>query len=293
VQLISTSAGKALYSRTGDDISGTFPDVIATVDSAVVLDGELLLQKDNQIGSFNDLQQRLNRKSPTKKLLQEAPGYIILYDILSCGDADYRQLSFSERRQKLEAWYKEFKPANMALSEILNFNSIPELTQLQAKVLQETSPAVEGLMLKRKESIYVAGRPSGQWYKWKRDPYLIDAILMYAQRGHGKRSSFYSDFTFGLWKDDQILPVGKAYFGFTDEELQQLDKWVRHHTLQRFGPVREVEKSLVLEIAFEAVNISARHKSGFALRFPRISRIRWDKPAKEADVLDYLNKWLK
>ena len=145
-------------------------------------------------------------------------------------------------------------------------------------------------MLKRKSSPYIAGRPQGQWYKWKRDPLLVDAVLMYAQRGSGKRSSFYSDYTFGLWREGELLPVGKAYFGFTDEELRQLDRWVRNNTVNRFGPVREVEKALVFEVAFDSVHASTRHKSGVAMRFPRISRIRWDKPADEADQLDALEK---
>jgi len=156
-------------------------------------------------------------------------------------------------------------------------------------------------MLKRRDSIYVGGRPRGLWWKWKRDPFNIDAVLMYAQRGHGKRSSFYSDFTFGVWREkdgaDELVPVGKAYFGFTDEELLQLDRWVRNHTVSRFGPVREVsankDHGLVLEIAFEGLNQSTRHKSGVAMRFPRIARIRWDKPARDADRLDTLEKLLR
>jgi DNA ligase-1 len=143
-------------------------------------------------------------------------------------------------------------------------------------------------MLKRRASPYIAGRPQGEWYKWKREARLIDAVLMYAQRGSGKRSSFYSDFTFGLWRDEELLPVGKAYFGFTDEELRELDKWIRNNTINRFGPVREVDKALVFEVAFDSVHSSTRHKSGVAMRFPRINRIRWDKPAHEADVLDTL-----
>ena len=143
-------------------------------------------------------------------------------------------------------------------------------------------------MIKRKDSPYVPGRPTGLWYKWKREPRVADAVLMYAQRGHGKRSSFYSDFTFGLWRGEELLPIGKAYFGFTDAELRELDKWVRHHTIRSFGPVREVSKELVVEVAFDAVRRSSRHKSGFALRFPRISRIRWDKPAREADRIEIL-----
>jgi DNA ligase-1 len=152
---------------------------------------------------------------------------------------------------------------------------------------------IEGVMLKRKDSPYVPGRPKGLWFKWKKNPLIVDAVLMYAQRGTGKRSSFYSDFTFGLWRDGALLPIGKAYFGFTDEELKELDKWVRNNTVNRFGPVREVEKALVLEIAFDAVQPSNRHKSGVALRFPRINRIRWDKPAADADTLGVLDQWMR
>jgi DNA ligase-1 len=156
-------------------------------------------------------------------------------------------------------------------------------------------------MLKRRDSIYIGGRPTGPWWKWKRDPFNVDAVLMYAQRGHGKRSSFYSDFTFGVWRakdgGEELVPVGKAYFGFTDEELLQLDRWVRNHTVSRFGPVREVsanhDAGLVLEIAFEGLNPSTRHKSGVAMRFPRIARIRWDKPARDADRLETLEKLLR
>ncbi|MEN0073626.1 MAG: hypothetical protein AAGC69_04545, partial [Paracraurococcus sp.] len=157
----------------------------------------------------------------------------------------------------------------------------------------EDAEAVEGVMLKRRDSAYVPGRPKGQWWKWKRDPHIIDAVLMYAQRGHGKRSSFYSDYTFGLWRPDgaggeELVPVGKAYSGYTDEELGWLDRWIRNHTTGRFGPVREVEKALVLEVIFDAAQRSSRHKSGVALRFPRIARIRTDKPAAEADRLETL-----
>ena len=165
------------------------------------------------------------------------------------------------------------------------FNNDPGLAmrQLHTQVCQNR--AVEGLMIKRLDSKYVPGRTKGQWFKWKRDPLVVDAVMMYAQRGHGKRSSFYSDYTFGAWEDSQLLPIGKAYSGFTDEELKKLDNWVRRNAVGRFGPVREVKKELVLEVAFDAVHPSSRHKSGVALRFPRIHRIRWDKPANEADTL--------
>ncbi|OCH99231.1 ATP-dependent DNA ligase [Legionella jamestowniensis] len=293
VQLVSNGQNKALYSRTGDNISASFPDVLSEINTDVVLDGELVIQSQTTIGSFNDLQQRLNRKKISDKILREQPAAIILYDILKAGFTDFRTLPLKERRRKLQDWYKRHQPSNMWLSQLLSFNDTEGLLKLKETVLAEQHIAVEGLMLKRKTSPYIAGRPVGHWYKWKRDPHLIDAVLMYAQRGHGKRSSYYSDYTFGLWQDNTLLPVGKAYFGFTDEELYQLDKWIRHHTQHHYGPVREVEKALVFEVAFDAVNFSSRHKSGVALRFPRIHRIRWDKPASEADQLETLLALIK
>ena len=149
---------------------------------------------------------------------------------------------------------------------------------------------IEGLMLKRADSLYVAGRPKGPWFKWKRGALTLDTVLMYAQRGHGKRSSFYSDYTFGAWRGDELVPVGKAYSGFTDEELRRLDQWVRNNTVKRWGPVREVTPGIVLEVAFDSVHRSTRHKSGVAMRFPRIHRIRWDKPFREADTLETLER---
>ena len=206
------------------------------------------------------------------------------------GTEDVRPLSFDDRRARLEAWYARTRPARMDLSELISFQSLDELTALRDGA---RAASIEGLMLKRRDAAYVPGRVKGLWWKWKRDPLTIDAVLMYAQRGHGKRSSFYSDYTFGLWRDNgageaELVPVGKAYFGFTDQELAFLDRWIRNHTVGRFGPVREVEKALVLEVAFDAAQLSNRHKSGVALRFPRIARIRTDKPAAEADRLDSL-----
>lgn len=288
VQVVSVPAGVALYTRSGDDISHSFPDILETVHTPVVLDGELVIKKNEEILSFNQLQQRLNRKNPSKKIRLDSPAAIILYDILRADEKDLRHLSFIERRAALEQWYAIHKPANMLLSDILIHEA--GLLELKKTVMGEKHVAVEGLMLKRNNSPYIAGRPIGHWYKWKREPLLIDAVLMYAQRGHGKRSSFYSDFTFGVWQEEQLLPIGKAYFGFTDTELKALDQWIRQHTIHRFGPVREVEKALVFEVAFDAANYSSRHKSGIALRFPRIHRIRWDKPALEADTLDNVKK---
>ena len=285
VQLVATKGGKRLYSRGAEDISAAFPEILEAMDFHAVLDGELLVIRDGTVAPFADLQQRLNRKSVTPALLRQHPAAVRLYDLLFDGAEDLRSQPFDTRRGRLEAWLARYRPANMDLSALIDFTSVEELQALRDGA---RAAAIEGLMLKRADSAYLAGRVKGQWWKWKRDPLTVDAVLLYAQRGHGKRSSFYSDFTFGVWRDQDLVPVGKAYFGFTDQELAFLDRWVRDHTTARFGPVREVEKALVLEVAFDGVQFSTRHKSGVALRFPRIARIRTDKPAAEADRLDAL-----
>jgi DNA ligase-1 len=214
------------------------------------------------------------------------PAFVRLYDILFDGDEDLRPLGWSERRARLETFVERLDSERFDLSSLIEVESFEQLEEMRSGVRAE---GVEGMMLKRRDSPYVGGRKTGLWYKWKRDPLTADCVLMYAQRGSGKRSSFYSDYTFCCWTDGgELLPVGKAYFGFTDEELTWLDRFVRNHTLNRFGPVREVEKSLVLEVAFDSIHRSSRHKSGLAMRFPRISRIRTDKPAQEADRVDTL-----
>jgi DNA ligase-1 len=290
VQLVATAGGRRLYSRGAEDISTAFPEIIEAMTFRGVLDGELLVLRNGVAAPFADLQQRLNRKTVTAKMLREFPAAVRLYDILFDGAEDLRALPFDVRRARLEAWHARERPARMDLSAMIPFASLDELASLRASA---RTAGIEGLMLKRGDAPYVPGRPKGMWWKWKRDPLAIDAVLMYAQRGHGKRSSFYSDYTFGLWRDGaagapELVPVGKAYFGFTDAELAWLDRWVRNHTIARFGPVREVEKALVLEVAFDAAQRSARHKSGVALRFPRIARLRPDKPAAEADRLESL-----
>jgi DNA ligase-1 len=285
VQLVSTAGGQALYSRGAEDISGGFPEILAAMASPAVLDGELLVLRDGVVAPFSDLQQRLNRKVVSAKMQRDFPVHVRLYDILFDGAEDVRPLPFDERRKRLESWFAHNRPHRMDLSEQIPFSALSELAELR---LSARAASIEGLMLKRGDSPYVPGRPKGLWWKWKRDPLTIDAVLMYAQRGHGKRSSFYSDYTFGLWRGDELLPVGKAYSGFTDQELLMLDKWIRDHTTKRFGPVREVERGIVLEVAFDAAQLSTRHKSGVALRFPRVSRIRLDKPPAEADQLETL-----
>ena len=302
IQAVSERGERRLYTRTGDDISQTFPDVLEAMTFEGALDGELLVMRDGQIGSFGDLQQRLNRKSVDAKMLKAYPAGIRAYDLLLDGEADLRGLPFAERRKRLESLVSGLESPRIDLSPLQPFETWNQLSALRADPPEGDPRIAEGLMLKRRDSLYEAGRPKGPWFKWKRDPHLIDAVLMYAQRGHGKRSSFYSDFTFGVWREDAagdraLTPVGKAYFGFTDEELRQLDRFVRDHTLERFGPVRSVKANrdfgLVLEVAFEGLQRSTRHKSGVAMRFPRISRIRWDKPAREADELATLERMLE
>ncbi len=286
VQLVSTPMGRRIYSRGADDVSAAFPEILGSMHFQGVLDGELLVVRDGEVAPFADLQQRLNRKAPGAKMLKDFPLSVRLYDLLFDGKEDVRPLPFDARRARLESWFAEHQPPRMSLSEQIPFETLEELQAIREGV---RAASIEGLMLKRRDSPYLPGRPKGLWWKWKRDPLTIDAVMMYAQRGHGKRSSFYSDYTFGLWREDgELVPVGKAYSGFTDAELVQLDRWIRNHTINRFGPVREVERSYVLEVAFDAAQRSQRHKSGVALRFPRVHRLRPDKPAAEADRLETL-----
>lgn len=295
VQVAATAGDVRLFSRTGDDISPAFPELrSAFLGLEVVVDGELLVLRSGAIAPFSDLQQRLNRKVVGPKLLRQHPAHIRLYDLLFEAGEDLRAMPLDERRARLETWHGQAAPPLTDLSPAIPFGSIAELSALWSAA---RDGGIEGLMLKRKASPYLAGRPKGHWWKWKRAPLTADCVLMYAQRGSGKRSSLYSDYTFGVWRqrDDggrELVPVGKAYSGFTDDELVLLDRWIRTNTTERFGPVRAVAPGLVLEVAFDAVNVSARHKSGVAMRFPRIARIRWDKPADEADWLDTMVRLL-
>jgi DNA ligase 1 len=289
VQLVARGPERRVYSRSGDDIGAAFPEVLDAMPAEVTLDGELLVVRDGEVVSFNDLQQRLNRKTPNPRLLRDYPAAVRLYDMLCEGGEDLRGRSLAERRHRLESWYAQEPRPGLDLSPLVAFTSWPELRELREKARER---GIEGLMLKRADSLYVSGRPKGPWFKWKRGALTLDTVLMYAQRGHGKRSSFYSDYTFGAWRGSELVPVGKAYSGFTDEELRRLDRWVRNNTTQRFGPVREVAPEVVLEVAFDSVHRSTRHKSGLAMRFPRIHRIRWDKPVGEADSVEALEKLL-
>ncbi|MBX7528267.1 cisplatin damage response ATP-dependent DNA ligase [Qipengyuania vesicularis] len=300
VQLVRAGQGQnaetRLFSRSGDDISATFPELLEVLPMNAVLDGELLVRGSTQGGeaggaaSFNALQQRLGRKTVSKKMLAEYPAFVRLYDALLLEGEDLRELPWTERRGRLEALAPRLPASHFDISSIVEAADFEHLAEIREGSRED---AIEGLMLKRKDSPYIAGRRVGYWYKWKRDPLLVDCVLMYAQRGSGKRSSFFSDYTFGCWDGDpdkgaDLLPVGKAYSGFTDEELKKIDRHVRQNTINRFGPVRETEKTLVFEVAFDSVHESKRHKSGLAMRFPRIHRIRWDKPPHEADRIESL-----
>jgi DNA ligase-1 len=306
VQAVSDQSVRKLYSRTGDDISGAFPDILELLNFEGSVDGELLVGREEAgaiaVAPFGDLQQRLNRKTVSGKLVESHPAFIRAYDLLQDGAQDTRPLPFSERRKRLEDFVARIDSPRIDVSPLVPFRDWDELAQLRLEPPTDNRihEVAEGLMLKRWDSTYVPGRPKGPWFKWKRDPHIIDAVLMYAQRGHGKRSSFYSDYTFGVWVGPEdapeLVPVGKAYFGFTDEELRELDRFVRNNTIERFGPVRAVRAEprhgLVLEVAFEGLNRSTRHRSGIAMRFPRINRLRWDKPPAEADRLETLEKLL-
>jgi DNA ligase 1 len=316
-----------LYSRSGEDITKSFPDLLPSLHlqdssnlkhdasrkplhtfrhhASFAIDGELLVLRDGRVQTFNVLQQRLNRKLVSPKLLKEYPIHLRAYDLLGEDDSDLRALPFAERRDRLQAFIAKLGDDRIDLSPTIAFDSWDALAAARKNPASagagEDAEAVEGVMLKRRDAPYLPGRPKGQWWKWKRDPHLIDAVLMYAQRGHGKRSSYYSDYTFGVWTNggdgDELVPVGKAYFGFTDEELLQIDRFVRRNTTEKFGPVRHVvhepDQGLVLEVAFEGLARSPRHKSGVAMRFPRINRLRWDKPPREADRLETLERMLK
>jgi DNA ligase 1 len=299
VQLAADGDVRRLYTRNGDDISKSFSDLLEVADFSAAIDGELLIRDpEGGVAPFNELQQRLNRKTVSPKQMADRPAMLRAYDLLIEDGEDLRTLPFRDRRKRLERFIVTHDSDRIDLSPLVPFADAADLEDFRR---HPPTREIEGLMLKRWDAPYVAGRPANLWFKWKRDPHLIDAVLMYAQRGHGKRSSFYSDFTFGVWRraesgEDELAPVGKAYFGFTDEELIQLDKYVRDHTIDRYGPVRSVtankNEGLVLEVAFEGLQRSPRHKSGVAMRFPRIHRIRWDKPSRDADRMETLEAML-
>jgi DNA ligase-1 len=290
VQLIRRGETIVMWSRGEERMDGRFPEIeaaLAGLARDVVIDGELLAWRrgDEMPMPFTVLQTRIQRKKPGAKLLEQSPVRVVAYDLLEIDGLDVREQPLVERRSKLDDVVREWGSELVTTSAI-----VPAATWDDAATLRTEARAkgVEGLMLKRRDSPYRHGRKRGDWWKWKVDPLVIDAVLIYAQSGHGRRSTLYTDYTFGLWDGDRLVPVAKAYSGLTDEEILKLDRWIRAHTIERFGPVRAVEPIHVFEIGFEAVNLSTRHKSGVAVRFPRILRWRLDKPAAEADRLSTL-----
>lgn len=280
-----------LWSRGEELIDGAFPDLCEPAKSlpiGTVLDGEVVAWQNQRVAPFSQLQRRLNRKRPSPGLLSEVPARYVVYDLLEEAGQDLREQPLQHRRQRLQALL-EAHNGPWHLSPALAAADWAQWTHIRAQARDE---GAEGLMLKRLDSAYSGGRPRGLWWKWKLDPYTVDCVLLYAQAGHGRRSGLHTDYTLAVWKGDELVPVTKAYSGLSDKEFLALDRWIRAHTRERFGPVRSVEPAQVLEIAFEGIQSSKRHKSGLALRFPRIARWRQDKTAADADHLHQLQALL-
>ncbi|WP_434387491.1 ATP-dependent DNA ligase [Melittangium boletus] len=285
-QLIHRQGSLALWSRGEELITERFPEITsaaASLPPGTVIDGEVLAYAEGQPLPFSRLQRRIGRQKLTAKVLAEAPAAFMAYDLLEENGEDLRQRPLRERRARLEALLKD-KP-QFPISPII---TAPTWEQLATARKESRERNVEGFMLKRLESPYLHGRKRGDWWKWKIDPFTVDAVLLYAHPGHGKRAALYTDYTFAVWNGDDLTPVAKAYSGLTDQEISKLDRWIRAHTKEKFGPVRSVEPEQVFELHFEGIAASPRHKSGVALRFPRIARWRADKAPKDADTLDQL-----
>ena len=310
-QLIRRKGESFLWSRGEDLVTERFPEITAAsfdLPDGTVLDGEILPWKDDGVMAFAQLQRRIGRKTVGKKLLEEVPVVLLCYDLLEYGGEDFRQKELTERCTKLHEILEniskksiENEAANDPSKPIIISKTLqisPTVTAESWEALTETrvesrSRKVEGFMLKRKASPYRVGRPRGDWWKWKIDPLTIDAVMIYAQRGTGKRASLYSDYTFAVWHNGELVPFAKAYSGLTDAEIRKVDNFVRRNTLETFGPVRSVTPKLVFELGFEGIQKSTRHKSGVAVRFPRILRWRDDKQIEDADTLDAIHRMLE
>lgn len=289
-QLIKRDGEVFIWSRGEELVTEQFPEIRETLlqwNGNFVIDGELLVYKDNQVLNFSELQKRLNRKTLSRKMLEEVPVVVFAYDLLEWEGEDWRERSLKERRAKLETLFFQNPSPSLQLSQIITYESWDELTAIRESARSINS---EGLMLKHKESPYHTGRKKGDWWKWKIDPLTIDAVLIYAQKGSGRRSAYYTDYTFAVKKDDELVTIAKAYSGLTDKEIQEVSRFVNKNALEKFGPVRTVKPELVFEIAFEGISFSNRHKSGVALRFPRIVRWRKDKVVAEIDDIEDIKK---
>ena len=291
-QIIRREGKCFIWSRGEDLMTERFPEIVVAamcLPDGVVLDGELVAWRDGAIRPFADLQQRIGRKRLTPAILERVPVRFLAYDLLERNHTDLRLQPMRERRVQLEDLLRN-APDILGISGVVTANSWDELAKLRE---ESRSRAVEGLMLKALDSPYGTGRQRGAWWKWKIDPYSFDGVMLYAQPGHGRRSNLYTDYTFGVWNDGELVPVAKAYSGLSNTEIAELDRWIRAHTTEKFGPVRQVEQTQVFELAYEGIAASTRHKSGIALRFPRIARRRPDKPASEANRLSDLQAVLE
>jgi ATP-dependent DNA ligase len=292
-QLIRRGGGAYLWSRGEDLINDTFPELVAAgaaLPDGTVIDGEILVWENDRAAPFNALQKRLGRKAPSRSLLERAPARFVAYDLLERDGADVRGEPLAVRRAKLEALLAPLgESSSLRVSPLV---AAPDWDALGRARAAARDRGVEGMMLKRRDTAYGVGRVRGPWWKWKVEPYTVDAVLMYAQRGHGLRASLYTDYTFGLWDEGALVPFAKAYSGLTDAEIRKVDDYVRGHTLEKFGPVRVVSPDIVCELAFEGLQQSTRHKSGIAVRFPRIARLRPDKQPADADSLQTLRALL-
>jgi DNA ligase-1 len=284
-QLVRRAGQTFVWSRGEELVTERFPEIAATgarLADGTVLDGEILAWRDDRPLPFARLQQRIGRKVLTAKVLADAPVALLVYDLLEWRGADIRQQPLEQRRAVLEQLVSALADPRLQLSPPVECESWTALARAREQARER---GVEGLMLKRRRSAYGVGRTRGDWWKWKVDPYSVDAVLVYAQRGHGRRASLYTDYTFAVWHEGSLLPFAKAYSGLTDAEIREVDAYVTRNTVEQFGPVRSVVPRLVMEIGFEGIQRSARHKSGVAVRFPRMLRIRHDKPIEEADTL--------
>lgn len=286
-QIIKRNNEIYIWSRGEELVTNQFPELVERASELTpdfVIDGEILALKDSSVLLFNDLQKRLNRKSVSKKLLEEIPVGFYAYDLLEFNSEDYRMLPFEDRRNQLENLFEALDANPMfQLSAKVSFQNWQELFTIRENSRKQNS---EGLMLKKKQAPYHTGRKKGDWWKWKVDPLTIDVVMIYAQKGSGRRSSKYTDYTFAVKNDDQLVTVAKAYSGLTDKEITEISRWVNKNAIEKFGPVRTVKPELVFEIAFEGIALSNRHKSGVALRFPRISRWRKDKTVADIDTIE-------
>jgi DNA ligase-1 len=292
-QLIRRSGSLYLWSRGEELITDKFPEIstlLHLLPDGIVMDGEILTYKDNRPLAFQYLQTRIGRKNVTKKQLTEAPVVFMAYDLLEYKGQDFRQITMQDRRASLEAIVAEVRSPQLILSPLVGFNEWNELNKLMPEAREK---GCEGFMIKRRSSVYQAGRRRGDWWKWKVDPLTVDAVLIYAQKGHGKRSNLYTDYTFAVRDGEKLVPFAKAYSGLTDKEIAVVDRFIKQNSLEQFGPVRTVKPELVFEIAFEGIAASSRHKSGVAVRFPRILRQRTDKTIDEVNTIEELKQLLQ